>query len=81
MAKAKNSNTEVPKWFNGSIYATGSTVTNPFSGSKVELNNIELSIYDFIIGCAYSGKYHKDFDRARYWFAEVNINAYLELID
>lgn len=81
MAKAKNSNTEVPKWFNGSVYATGSIVTNPFSGSKVELNNIELSIYDFIMGCAYSGKYHKDFDRARYWFAEVNSNAYMELID
>lgn len=81
MAKVKNSNTEVPKWFNGSIYATGSTVTNPFSGSKIELNNIELSIYDFIMGCAYSGKYHKDFDRARYWFAEVNSNAYMELID
>jgi len=81
MAKAKNSNTEVPKWFNGSVYATGNIVTNPFSGSKVELNNIELSIYDFIMGCAYSGKYHKDFDRARYWFAEVNSNAYMELID
>ena len=81
MAKVKNSNTEVPKWFNGSVYVTGSTVTNPFSGSKVELNNIELSIYDFIMGCAYSGKYHKDFDRARYWFAEVNSNAYMELID
>jgi len=81
MAKVKNSNTIVPKWFNGSVYATGSAVTNPFSGSKVELNNIELSIYDFIMGCAYSGKYHKDFDRARYWFAEVNRNAYMELID
>jgi len=81
MAKAKNSNTEVPKWFNGNVYTTGSTVTNPFYGSKVELNNIELSIYDFIMGCAYSGKYHKDFDRARYWFAEVNSNAYMELID
>ena len=81
MAKVKNSNTEVPKWFNGNIYNTGNTVTNPFSGSKVELNNIELSIYDFIMGCAYSGKYHKDFDRARYWFAEVNSNAYMELLD
>ena len=81
MAKAKNSNTEVPKWFDGNIYTTGSEVTNPFSGSKVELNNIELSIYDFIMGIAYRGKYHKNFDRARYWFAEVNRNAYMELID
>jgi len=52
MAKAKNSNTEVPKWFDGNIYTAGGEVTNPFSGSKVELNNIELSIYDFIMGCA-----------------------------
>jgi hypothetical protein len=34
MAKVKNSNTEVPKWFNGSVYATGSAVTNPFSRIK-----------------------------------------------
>ena len=81
MAKAKNSNTEVPKWFNGTVYPAGDKVTNPFSGSKVELNNIELSIYDFIMGMAYSGKYHKDFDRARYWFAEVNPSAYMNLID
>ena len=81
MAKAKNSNTEVPKWFDGIVYITGGEVTNPFSGSKVELNNIELSVYDFIMGVAYSGKYHKNFDRARYWFAEVNSDAYMELLD
>jgi hypothetical protein len=81
MAKVKNSNIEVPKWFKGEIYPAGQVVTNPFSGSKIELNNIELSIYDFIMGCAYSGKYHKDFDRARYWFAEVNSDAYMELLD
>lgn len=81
MAKAKNSNTEVPKWFDGIVYITGGEVTNPFSESKVELNNIELSVYDFIMGVAYSGKYHKNFDRARYWFAEVNNNAYMELLD
>lgn len=81
MAKIKNSNTEAPKWFTGEIYSVGGIVTNPFSRASAELNNIELSIYDFIMGCAYSGKYHKDFDRARYWFAEVNSNAYMELLD
>jgi hypothetical protein len=81
MAKVKNSNTEVPKWFNGMIYSNGGAVTNRFSGATVELNNIELSIYDFIMGVAYSGIHHKDFDRARYWFAEVNSNAYMELLD
>jgi hypothetical protein len=81
MAKVKNSNTEVPKWFDGKIYTTGQLVTNPFSGDTVALNNIETSIYDFIIGVAYSGKYHKNFDRARYWFAEVNSEAYMKLLD
>jgi hypothetical protein len=81
MAKVKNSSTEVPKWFDGEIYPTGRLVTNPFSGDTVALNNIEISIYDFIIEVAYSGKYHKNFDRARYWFAEVNSEAYMKLLD
>jgi len=81
MAKVKNSNTEVPKWFKGIIFQNGKTVTNPFSGATVELNNVEYSIYDFIITLSDLGMYHKDFDRARYWFAEVNSNAYMELID
>ena len=81
MAKAKNSNTIAPRWFTGIIYTEGDTVTNPFSGATAELNNIELSIYDFIIGIASLGIYHKDFDRARYWFANVNSNAYMTLLD
>ena len=81
MTKVKNSNVVVPKWFNGKVYPNGGTVTNPFSGISVELNNIELSIYDFIIGVAYSNKYHKNFDRARYWFIEVNTPAYMALLD
>lgn len=81
MAKVKNSNTEVPKWFTGEIYTNGGIVTNPFSGAIVELNNIELSIYDFIIGIANLGIYHKNFDRARYWFIEVNTPAYMALLD
>lgn len=81
MAKVKNSNTEVPKWFKGLIFQNGKTVTNPFSGASVELNNIEYSMYDFIITLNDLGIYHKDFDRARYWFAEVNSPAYMALLD
>ncbi len=33
------------------IYKEGETVTNPFSGESYELTGIELSLYDFIIGC------------------------------
>ena len=42
---------KIPKWFDGSVYDEGDKVTNPFSGETYELNNIELSLYDFIMGC------------------------------
>ena len=42
---------KIPKWFDGSVYNKGDEVTNPFSGETYYLNNIELSLYDFIMGC------------------------------
>ena len=39
-----------PKWFQGEIYSEGGEVRNPFSGETYELNGLELSLYDFIIG-------------------------------
>ena len=42
--------TTLPKWFNGTIYEKGDTVTNPFSGEEYKLTNLELSMYDFIQG-------------------------------
>ena len=41
---------KLPKWFKGQIYAEGSIVENPFSKEEYELNALELSIYDFIMG-------------------------------
>ena len=44
---------ELPKWFiNGGaqIYSTGDSVENIFSGQKIDLNNLELSMYDYIKG-------------------------------
>ena len=43
-------NNKLPKWFNGECYTHGATVQNRFSGEEYELNNIELSMYDFVIG-------------------------------
>ena len=40
--------TQLPKWFDGTVYDKGDTVTNPFSGETYELNNLELSMYDFV---------------------------------
>ena len=42
--------TTLPKWFKGTIYDKGDTVTNPFSGEEYKLTNLELSMYDFIQG-------------------------------
>ena len=43
----KKQNTKLPKWFKGQLYDEGDTVKNPFSGEECELNNVELSMYDF----------------------------------
>jgi len=40
-----------------SIYDKGDTVTNPFSGDTYELNNLELSMYDLIMGSQMVQKY------------------------
>ena len=43
---------ELPSWFNGELYEEGGTVKNRFSGEEYELNNVELSMYDFIMGAS-----------------------------
>tara|TARA_R110000824_G_scaffold209212_1_gene395029 strand:- start:22 stop:306 length:285 start_codon:yes stop_codon:yes gene_type:complete len=86
---------KLPKWFNGELYEEGETVTNPFSGESYELNNIELSMYDFIIGAQHVFGIHQekqpnkpinvklinDFDKALYWFRTNNAEAYMVLLD
>ena len=80
---------ELPKWFRGELYKEGSTVRNRFSGEEYELNNVELSMYDFIIGSTMvmemAGDYkHTDVNELRKgldWFRQNNIKAYMVLLD
>ena len=80
----------LPKWFKGMIYKDGETVTNPFSGESYELTGIELSLYDFIIGCQMmfdtqpsimTSKRVDEFQKALMWFRKNNPEAYYVLLD
>ncbi len=79
--------TQLPKWFDGTVYEKGDTVTNPFSGENYELNNLELSMYDFIMGCAMlpsnilSDKNIKNWQDGLSWFRTHNSKAYMVLLD
>ena len=86
----------IPKWFNGTVYNKGTKVRNPFSGETYELNAIELSLYDFIIGAnifleqAFENKVEpddsiekitNDIHKGLDWFKKYNAKAYMILLD
>jgi len=81
---------KLPKWFKGQLYDKGDTVKNPFSGEVCELNNVELSMYDFIIGSqmvfemspkTVTAQKVKDFQKGLDWFRKNNASAYMTLLD
>jgi len=80
---------KLPKWFRGELYDKGDTVRNRFSGEEYELNNVELSMYDFIIGSTMvmemaGGWQHTDVQELRKgldWFRMNNAEAYMILLD
>ena len=86
----KKQNTKLPKWFKGQLYDKGDTVKNPFSGEEYKLNNVELSMYDFIIGSqmvfemapqTVTPQKVKDFQKGLDWFRQHNASAYMTLLD
>ena len=87
---SKKKEQKLPKWFKGMIYKEGETVTNPFSGESYELTGVELSLYDFIIGCQMmfdtqpslmNNKRIIEFQKALTWFRVNNPEAYYVLLD
>jgi len=80
---------KLPKWFNGECYTHGATVRNRFSGEECELNNVELSMYDFVMGSTIvlempGGHKHTDVSLLRKgldWFRKNNAKAYMVLLD
>ncbi len=77
-------NTKLPKWFKGQLYDKGDTVKNPFSEEEYKLNNVELSMSDFIIGSqmvfelapqTVTEQRVKDFQKVLAWFRQNNDEA------
>ena len=93
MSKVKEQ--KVPKWIQGEIYDEGSVVQNRFSGEEYELNALELSIYDMVMGASmfiemrYNGDMldprtvdmQKDMRKGLDWFMSNNAKAYMVLLD
>ena len=84
----KTKEQELPKWFDGEIYKEGLIVENPFSKEEYELNNIELSMYDFITGAnflyergAADNKIVSKMQKGLTWFRKNNPEAYMALLD
>ena len=86
----KKQSTKLPAWFKGQLYDKGDTVKNPFSGEEYELNNVELSMYDFIIGSqmvfemaphTVTEEKVKNFNKGLDWFRKHNATAYMTLLD
>ena len=77
---------KLPKWFNGELYDEGTTVQNRFSGEKYELNNVELSMYDFVMGATMCMEMElpcnvTELRQGLSWFRKNNSEAYMVLLD
>ena len=79
---------KLPKWFNGQVYDKGAVVRNRFGGAEIELNNVELSMYDMVMGASIitemgcgGPRIIKDLRRGLDWFRTYSPEAYMVLLD
>ena len=84
----KKTKQTIPKWFEGEIYDKGAVVQNRFGGEEIELNNIELSMYDLVMGASimtemggFDDIVVKDLRRGLDWFRTHSPEAYMVLLD
>tara|TARA_R100001163_G_scaffold47866_1_gene35988 strand:- start:262 stop:519 length:258 start_codon:yes stop_codon:yes gene_type:complete len=84
-----NKKQTIPSWFKGNIYEKGAVVTNRFSKEEYELNNVELSMYDFVMGATIvvemgmfnTPQHIQDLRKGLDWFKQHNSRAYMVLLD
>ena len=77
------------KWFNGVIYEKGAVVQNRIGGGEIELNNVELSMYDFVMGASIvvemgmfnTPQHVNDLRKGLDWFRTYSPTAYMVLLD
>ena len=86
MSKTKEQ--KLPKWFDGQVYDKGAVVQNRFGGEEIELNNVELSMYDLVMGASIITEMGgggpgtiKDLRRGLDWFRTHSPTAYMVLLD
>ena len=84
MSKTKEQ--KLPKWFDGQVYDKGAVVQNRFGGEEIELNNIELSMYDLVMGASIIAEMGLDTDiknlrKGLDWFRTHSPTAYMVLLD
>ena len=79
---------KLPKWFKGELYEEGAVVQNRFGGGSIELNNVELSMYDLVMGCCIMTEQGSrdtqlitDLRKGLDWFRMNNAEAYMVLLD
>ena len=82
----KTKKQKLPKWFDGEIYDKGAVVQNRFGGAEIELNNVELSMYDFVMGASIIAEMGLDTDiknlrKGLDWFRTHSPEAYMVLLD
>ena len=82
----KTKEQKLPKWFDGEVYDKGAVVQNRFGGEEIELNNIELSMYDLVMGASVIAEMGLDTDiknlrKGLDWFRTHSPTAYMVLLD